>query len=149
MTTDTVAKGVSREFGLEGKPATIAGIVKGAGIICPDMATMLAFITTDAAVTRNVLQECINQSVMHSFNRITVDGDTSTNDSFVLLATGQGQAPLIDSVDSVEFVQLAQVVAHVTTELAQAIVRDAEGAKKFITITVHCGVCDAECRAFA
>ena len=145
MTTDTVAKGVSREFELEGKPATITGIVKGAGMICPDMATMLAFITTDAAVTRNVLQECINQSVMHSFNRITVDGDTSTNDSFVLLATGQGQAPLIDSVDSVEFVQLAQVVAQVTTELAQAIVRDAEGATKFITINVTGGVSEAEC----
>ena len=145
MTTDTVAKGVSREFELEGKPATITGIVKGAGMICPDMATMLAFIATDAAVTRNVLRECINQSVMHSFNRITVDGDTSTNDSFVLLATGQGQAPLIDSVDSVEFMQLAQVVSQVTTELAQAIVRDAEGATKFITIDVTGGVSKAEC----
>ena len=145
MTTDTVAKGVSREFELEGKPATITGIVKGAGMICPDMATMLAFIATDAAVTRDVLQECINQSAMHSFNRITVDGDTSTNDSFVLLATGQGQVPLIDSVDSVEFMQLAQVVSQVATELAQAIVRDAEGATKFITIDVMGGVSEAEC----
>ena len=145
MTTDTVAKGVSREFELEGKPATITGIVKGAGMICPDMATMLAFVATDVAVTRDVLQECINQAVTHSFNRITIDGDTSTNDSFVLLATGQGQAPLIDSADSVEFMQLAQVVSQVAWKLAQAIVRDAEGATKFITIDVMGGVSEAEC----
>jgi glutamate N-acetyltransferase/amino-acid N-acetyltransferase len=145
MTTDTVAKGVSHEFELEGKPATITGIVKGGGMICPDMATMLAFVATDVAVTRDVLQECINQAVTHSFNRITVDGDTSTNDSFVLLATGQGQTPLIDSADSVEFMQLAQVVSQVAMELAQAIVRDAEGATKFITIDVMGGVSEAEC----
>ena len=145
MTTDTVAKGVSREFELEGSSLTITGIVKGAGMICPNMATMLAFIATDAAVTRDVLQECINQAVTHSFNRITIDGDTSTNDSFVLFATGQGQAPLIDSADSVEFLQLAQVVSQVATELAQAIVRDAEGATKFITIDVSGGVSEAEC----
>lgn len=145
MTTDTVAKGVSREFELEGNSQTITGIVKGAGMICPDMATMLAFIATDAAVTRDVLQQCLNEAVTHSFNCITVDGDTSTNDSFVLLATGQGQAPLIDSVDSVEFMQLAQVVSQVATELAQAIVRDAEGATKFITIDVSGGLSEAEC----
>jgi glutamate N-acetyltransferase/amino-acid N-acetyltransferase len=145
MTTDTVAKGVSREFELEGKSATITGIVKGAGMICPDMATMLAFVATDVAVTRDILQECINRAVTHSFNRITIDGDTSTNDSFVLLATGQGQAPLIDSADSVEFMQLAQVVSQVAWELAQAIVRDAEGATKFITIDVMGGVSEAEC----
>ena len=145
MTTDTVAKGVSREFELEGSSLTITGIVKGAGMICPNMATMLAFIATDAAVTRDVLQECINQAVRHSFNRITIDGDTSTNDSFVLFATGQGQAPVIDSADSVEFLQLAQVVSQVATELAQAIVRDAEGATKFITIDVSGGVSEAEC----
>jgi glutamate N-acetyltransferase/amino-acid N-acetyltransferase len=91
------------------------------------------------------LQECINQAVTHSFNRITIDGDTSTNDSFVLLATGQGQAPLIDSADSVEFMQLAQVVSQVAWKLAQAIVRDAEGATKFITIDVMGGVSEAEC----
>lgn len=145
MTTDTVAKGVSREFELEGNSQTITGIVKGAGMICPDMATMLAFIATDAAVTRDVLQQCLNEAVTHSFNCITIDGDTSTNDSFVLLATGQGQAPLIDSVDSVEFMQLAQVVSQVATELAQAIVRDAEGATKFITIDVSGGLSEAEC----
>ena len=145
MTTDTVAKGVSREFEIEGNSLTITGIVKGAGMICPNMATMLAFIATDATVTRDVLQECINQAVTHSFNRISIDGDTSTNDSFVLLATGQGQAPLIDSVDSIEFMQLAQAVSQVATELAQAIVRDAEGATKFITIEITGGVSESEC----
>jgi glutamate N-acetyltransferase/amino-acid N-acetyltransferase len=145
MTTDTLAKGVSREFEVEGSSLTITGIVKGAGMICPNMGTMLAFIATDASVTRDVLQECINQTVTHSFNRITIDGDTSTNDSFVLVATGQGQAPLIDNADSVEFMQLAQVVSQVTSELAQAIVRDAEGATNFITIDVSGGVSEAEC----
>ncbi len=144
MTTDTVAKGASRRFRLGSETVTLTGIAKGAGMIRPDMATMLAFLATDAALDPQGLQECLDRAVAHSFNRITVDGDTSTNDACMLLATGRSTAK-IDAVGSDSFEQFAAVVADVCTELAQALVRDAEGATKFITVEVIEGASETDC----
>jgi len=137
MTTDTVPKGSSRRFTLGGRQVTVTGIAKGAGMIRPDMATMLAFIATDANVSRDALQACARAAVDRSFNRITVDGDTSTNDSCVLLATGQSGAPIIDAAEGDDYAALLGAVTETFQELAKAIVRDAEGATKFITIRVE------------
>jgi len=149
MTTDTVAKGASRQFNLDGRAVTVTGIAKGSGMIRPDMATMLAFIATDARVTREVLQHCLERSVRQTFNRITVDGDTSTNDACVLLATGRAVTPLLDRVDTPDFANFAQAVTEVCTLLAQAIIRDGEGATKFITIDVEGGASESDCAAVA
>jgi len=148
MTTDTVAKAVSRKVLLDGKEISISGIAKGSGMICPDMATMLAFIATDANVDREFLQYGLSRAVDDSFNAITVDGDTSTNDACVVIATGKaGNRRLIEgSQDSDKFIDaLKQVCLY----LAQAIVRDAEGATKFVTISVDRANTKAEARKVA
>lgn len=134
MTTDTVPKGCSRELLLSGGTVTITGIAKGAGMIRPDMATMLAFIASDAVVDRTHLQGLLADSVEHSFNAITVDGDTSTNDAVVLMATGASGISLQEDDDAQRF---AAAILEVCEHLAQAIVRDAEGATKFVTIEVQ------------
>lgn len=144
ITTDSVAKGASRQFKLGSETVTLTGIAKGAGMIRPDMATMLAFIATDAALNPQALQESLRRAVARSFNRITVDGDTSTNDACILLATGRSAAK-VGAVDSESFEQFAAVVSQLCTELAQALVRDAEGATKFITIEVVEGASEADC----
>jgi glutamate N-acetyltransferase/amino-acid N-acetyltransferase len=149
MTTDTVAKGASRRFTLGSREITVTGIAKGAGMICPDMATMLAFVATDANVDTQALKACINHAVERSFNRITVDGDTSTNDAFVLLASGKAGNPRIARADKDAFALLADAVTAVAIELAQSIVRDAEGATKFITIEVVEGASEKDCLEIA
>ncbi len=145
MTTDTVAKGTWREIKVGSQTVTVTGIAKGAGMIRPDMATLLAFIATDAAVSRETLRTCLTQAVAGSFNRITVDGDTSTNDAVLLLATGKSAAAHIGHKDNEGYAQLANAVNGVCLELAQAIVRDAEGASKFITIEVIGGASESDC----
>jgi glutamate N-acetyltransferase / amino-acid N-acetyltransferase len=145
MTTDTVPKCISRHFEVAGHRLTVTGMVKGAGMIRPDMATMLAFVATDAAVEQTLLDDCLRRAVEQSFNRITIDGDTSTNDACVLMATGAGGAPRIDDAASDGAHALYRSVAQVCTWLAHAIVRDAEGASKFITITVREGRNEREC----
>ena len=149
MTTDTVAKAVSKQIKLNGKSITVTGIAKGSGMIRPDMATMLSYIATDAAVSQSVLDEILSQSVAQSFNRISVDGDTSTNDACVLIATGQADNELINEVDSDEAQRLYQVIAEISQQLAHAIVRDGEGATKFIAVTVEQGKNAEECRQVA
>lgn len=139
MTTDTVPKAASRTVSLDGHPVNITGIAKGAGMIRPDMATMLGFVATDAAVTGPVLQQITRAAADLSFNRITVDGDTSTNDSFVLIATGKAGAPPIESAADSRYAPLMQAITAVAAQLAQAIVRDGEGATKFMEIVVEGG----------
>jgi glutamate N-acetyltransferase/amino-acid N-acetyltransferase len=144
MTTDTVAKGVSRTLELGGHTVTITGIAKGAGMIRPDMATMLAYIATDAGVDAPALQQCLHAAVARSFNRITVDGDTSTNDACVLIATGASGMPAIRA-DGDYYEAFSATVTAVCERLAQLIVRDAEGATKFVTVSVAGGADSDEC----
>jgi len=143
-TTDTVAKGAYRQVEIHGQTVTITGIAKGSGMIRPDLATMLAFVATDAQLPAALLQAILRQASESSFNRITVDGDTSTNDAVVLLATGQVAHPPLQEGDSA-FHGLAMAITAVCRELAQAIVRDGEGATKFIPIRVQGGRTGAEC----
>ncbi len=149
MTTDTQPKAASRSIVLGGKTVTLSGISKGAGMIRPNMATMLGFIATDAAVAQPVLQSLVSHAADHSFNSITIDGDTSTNDSFVLLATGQSGAPLIDSPTHADYAALRDALTDLAQELAQMIVRDGEGATKLMTIQVEQGASVDECRKVA
>lgn len=149
MTTDTVPKAISRSVTLRGTKVTISGIAKGAGMIRPDMATMLSYIATDAAVSAPVLQSMLESAVERSFNRITVDGDTSTNDACVLIATGKSGAPPLDSDTGADAARLQAALNEVSEFLAEAIVRDGEGATKFIRIDVNGGKSTAECRAVA
>ncbi len=142
MTTDTRPKGASRVLELGGRRVTVTGIAKGAGMIRPDMATMLAFVATDAAVPAARLQAILEAAVAVSFNRISVDGDTSTNDACVLLATGAAGASVDGDAAQAAF---AEAVTGVCVELAQAIVRDGEGATKFITVRVEGGATPGEC----
>lgn len=144
MTTDTVPKGASRRIELDGHAVTVTGIAKGSGMIRPDMATMLAFIATDATVDADVLQHCLSGAVDRSFNRITVDGDTSTNDACALVATGKSSAPRI-TIDGAGIAPLGEAITAVCIELAQAIVRDGEGATRFVTVTVEQGTDSGEC----
>jgi glutamate N-acetyltransferase / amino-acid N-acetyltransferase len=148
MTTDIVAKGTSRTLTIGGKTVTITGISKGSGMIHPNMATMLGYIATDAAISQAALDKMIQHAVNRSFNCITVDGDTSTNDSLILMATGQAGNTEVTE-DSAEFVALRDALTDVATELAQAIVRDGEGATKFMTIQVEAGKDEEECRKVA
>ena len=145
MTTDTVPKAFSRKVVLAGGEAVVTGIAKGAGMIRPDMATMLGFIATNASVSKRFLQQCAKRAADRSFNCITVDGDTSTNDSFLLVATGQG--PAATSKKDLEALEAALV--EVSQSLAQAIVRDGEGATKFVTVRVERGRSEEECRQVA
>lgn len=144
MTTDTVAKGVSKAIDVDGRRIVITGIAKGSGMIRPNMATMLAYIATDANVDAASLQACLDQSVEKSFNRITVDGDTSTNDACVLVATGAVQMPEL-SVEDPAFKQFSAAIDDVCLQLAHLIVRDAEGATKFVTVQVEGGADSQEC----
>jgi glutamate N-acetyltransferase/amino-acid N-acetyltransferase len=148
MTTDTVAKGASRQVQLDGHCITVTGIAKGSGMIRPDMATMLAYIATDAAIGTDALQQCLEHAVARSFNRISVDGDTSTNDACVLMATGASDLPSLSAGDP-QFDAVCDAVTEVCVELAQAIVRDGEGATKFVTVQVEQGADAAECLAVA
>lgn len=149
MTTDTVAKAVSRTVDIDGRQVTITGISKGAGMIKPNMATMLGFVATDAHVSQALLDRLVVEAADLSFNSITVDGDTSTNDSFILMATGQAEhAELIDEA-SAAYQQLREAVIDVSVRLAQAIVRDGEGATKFMSIQVEGGRDREECRKVA
>jgi len=145
MTTDTQPKGSSRQITLAGQLVTITGISKGAGMIRPNMATMLGYVATDAKVAQPVLQQMVKKAADLSFNRITIDGDTSTNDSCMLIATGQANMPEINTVESAEYQQLSEAINAVMLELAQAIVRDGEGATKFVTIQVNGGGNRDEC----
>ena len=136
MTTDTMAKAVSRQVDIDGCTVTLTGMAKGAGMICPNMATLLAFIGTDAKVEKEYLQHCLDVAVSRSFNSITVDGDTSTNDACVLIASGKSGSKEINS-NSAGAEQLMTAVTEVCQHLAQAVIRDGEGATKFVTIQVE------------
>ncbi|TAN50981.1 MAG: bifunctional glutamate N-acetyltransferase/amino-acid acetyltransferase ArgJ [Methylococcaceae bacterium] len=142
MTTDTRPKGASRVIDIDGHSVTVTGIAKGAGMIHPNMATMLSFIATDARIDQPTLQACLSAAVERSFNRITVDGDTSTNDACVLMASGLSSAPVIDQ-DGPHYAAFAVAVEEVCGQLAAAIVRDGEGASKLMRIQVS-GAQDAE-----
>ncbi|NRR32793.1 bifunctional glutamate N-acetyltransferase/amino-acid acetyltransferase ArgJ [Oxalobacteraceae bacterium] len=148
MTTDTQPKAGSRTVTIGGHTVTMTGISKGAGMIKPNMATMLGYLALDAKVAQPVLDQLVKTAANQSFNCITIDGDTSTNDSFMLIATGAGSL-VVDSVDTPEYAQLAAAVCELSLFLAQAIVRDGEGATKFITITVEQGASVEECRKIA
>jgi glutamate N-acetyltransferase/amino-acid N-acetyltransferase len=147
MTTDTVPKAVSRQVVIDGRTITVTGIAKGAGMIEPNMATMLGIIATDACVSGDVLQYLARRAANRSFNAITVDGDTSTNDTLLVIASGRAGNPEIKGEGTAEFGKLAVTVIEVAQLLAQAIVRDGEGATKFITITVDEGATVGECFA--
>lgn len=149
MTTDTVPKLVSRRFEAGGRSATVTGIAKGAGMIRPDMATMLAYLATDVAVERDVLQGILERAVAPSFNSITVDGDTSTNDACILLASGTAGRPRIAAAGSAAARSLARSVGEVCMELATALVRDAEGATKLVSIEVAEAADEGEARRVA
>jgi len=149
MTTDTLAKAASKQIRIDGRTITITGISKGAGMIRPNMATMLGFVATDAVIAPALVQALVKDAADQSFNRITIDGDTSTNDSFVLIATQQaGHAP-ITQLDSGDGKLLRDAVVAVAQQLAQAIVRDGEGATKFIAVQVDGGANENECRQVA
>jgi len=149
MTTDTVPKATSRQLSIGGRTVTVTGIAKGAGMIRPDMATMLGFVATDAVIAPAALQALVRDAADASFNCITVDGDTSTNDSFILMATQRAGHARIDTLDSAEGRALRDAVVAVSAQLAQAIVRDGEGATKFITVRIEGGRGVAECRRVA
>jgi len=149
MTTDTIAKAISKQVMLGEQLVTITGMAKGSGMIRPDMATMLSYIATDAAVAQNVLDIMLKQAVAQSFNRISVDGDTSTNDACILIATGQANNALLSDINTTEAQILYQAIADISQHLAHAIVRDGEGATKFIAVEVEQGRDTEECRQVA
>ena len=149
MTTDTRAKGACAQFEFAGETIVVAGISKGSGMIEPNMATMLGYIATNAKVSQLLLEQLSKQAANQSFNRITVDGDTSTNDSCILMATGQTSLPEIDSTHSPLYQQLSVAVIDIHRQLAKAIVTDGEGATKFVTIDVSGGGTEQECIAVA
>ena len=148
MTTDTQPKAASRAVMIAGKSVTLTGISKGAGMIKPNMATMLGYIACDAAVPQLLLEELVKHAANQSFNCITIDGDTSTNDSFILMATGAGELQIHDAA-SAEYAALRDVITELAQELAQMIVRDGEGATKFITIKIEQGQSEEECKNIA
>jgi len=149
MTTDTIAKAFSVRAEVGGKTVTVTGISKGAGMIRPNMATMLGFMATDAAVAPALMQQLATDLAEGSFNRVTVDGDTSTNDSFVVIATGKSGGRPVTALDSADGLALKAAMMDVARKLAQAIVRDGEGATKFIEIRVSGGKTGEECRKVA
>jgi glutamate N-acetyltransferase / amino-acid N-acetyltransferase len=149
MTTDTVAKAFSKRVDIGGHLISVTGIAKGSGMIRPNMATMLGFIATDALVDQKLLQQATSYAAERTFNCVTVDGDTSTNDALIVMATGQIGAPEIAKSDTPEFKQLLGAITDVAATLAQALVRDGEGATKFITINVDGGLNETECRKVA
>ncbi|MEZ2901935.1 bifunctional glutamate N-acetyltransferase/amino-acid acetyltransferase ArgJ [Acinetobacter terrestris] len=145
MTTDTLPKGASEQFELDGLMYTMTGISKGAGMIRPNMATMLSYVATDAPISSELVQQLLKTTVNVSFNRITVDGDTSTNDSCIFVATGQAGGAEITSTDDARYAAVLDVLTRVMKRLAQLIVRDGEGATKFITVAVEGGADTQEC----
>jgi len=145
MTTDTLPKGASRQFQHDGVTVTVTGISKGAGMIRPNMATMLGYIATDAKVAPAVLKDLMLDGANKSFNRITIDGDTSTNDCCMLIATGKANLPEVTEARGPLFEALKKAVFEVCMEVAQAIVRDGEGATKFVTVEVNGGGNHQEC----
>ena len=145
MTTDTCPKGASLQFEYQGKTLSVSGVAKGAGMIRPNMATMLSFVATDAVVAQSVLDTILNIAVNRSFNRITIDGDTSTNDSCILIASGEAELPPIEQAEGELFEKLCDAVVVVMQQLAHAIVRDGEGATKFVSIEVCGGFDSDEC----
>ncbi len=149
MTTDIVPKAVSKQISLDGTTVTITGIAKGSGMIHPNMATMLSYIATDAALSQPLLEQIVRHVAENTFNRITVDGDTSTNDALVLIATSQAGNPVISDNESTQFTQVRNAITEVAATLAQAIVRDGEGATKFITVQVEGGKTLDECNKAA
>jgi glutamate N-acetyltransferase/amino-acid N-acetyltransferase len=146
MTTDIVAKAISRQIEINGVTVTITGIAKGSGMIHPNMATMLGYIATDAAIAQPLLQAMVAEAAHRSFNCITVDGDTSTNDALMLISTGKSALPEVQAVDSQAANALQAAITEVSTYLAQAIVRDGEGATKFITVRIEGGRSEDECK---
>jgi glutamate N-acetyltransferase/amino-acid N-acetyltransferase len=149
MTTDTLPKAASRQLVIGDRTVTLTGISKGAGMIRPNMATMLGFVATDAVIAPSLLQPLVREAADASFNRITIDGDTSTNDSFVLIATRQAGHAEITALDSAEGQALRAALVSLSQQLAQAIVRDGEGATKFITVQIDGGRDADECRRAA
>ena len=149
MTTDILPKAMSKQLVLDGVNVTITGIAKGSGMIHPNMATLLGYIATDALIAQPLLDSMLHHAVKRSFNRITVDGDTSTNDSLILIASGNAPMDEITDPGSHEFIALQAAVTEVAVFLAQAIVRDGEGATKFMTIQVEGGQTEAECAKVA
>lgn len=145
MTTDTRPKGFSQQFEYQGKPITVNGISKGAGMIKPNMATMLGYIATDAKVSQELLQELAREAADKSFNRITIDGDTSTNDSCILIATGQVDLPEVNTASGELYEKLREVILAAHVHLAKSIVSDGEGATKFVTVAVSGGANRDEC----
>ena len=145
MTTDTLPKGASEQFELDGITYTMTGISKGAGMIRPNMATMLGYVATDVPISRKLVQQLLKTTVNVSFNRITIDGDTSTNDSCIFVATGQAGGTEITSVDDARYTVVLDVLTRVMKRLAQLIVRDGEGATKFMTVAVEGGADTQEC----
>lgn len=148
MTTDTLLKGVSRQLEIDGRTITITGVSKGAGMIKPNMATMLGYIATDVAIEQALLQQCLQDAVAVSFNSITIDSDTSTNDACVLMATGRAGNTVISSKNA-DYQLFSQALQDVCLYLAQAIVRDGEGATKFITLEVNCAASLEDARQVA
>lgn len=146
LTTDTLAKAFSRQFEFNGDLITITGITKGSGMICPNMATMLAYVATDAKIDQADLDMLIKKGVAESFNKITVDSDTSTNDALVLMATGQAQE---DTLKNQHLNTFYQELESLLVELATSIIRDGEGATKFVTINVKGGADESDCAAIA
>jgi len=149
LTTDTTTKSATHQVTIDGKTITVTGIAKGSGMICPDMATMLAYMATDAAVSSETLDQCLLDCVNNSFNRITVDGDMSTNDACALIATGAANNSIIATTDIEDYIKFNEAVEQVCLELAKLIIRDGEGATKFITIDVCNGLDDQECKNVA
>jgi glutamate N-acetyltransferase/amino-acid N-acetyltransferase len=149
MTTDTLPKAASRQVTIGGRTVTVTGIAKGAGMIRPSMATMLGFVATDAVVDPALMPALVREAADRSFNRITIDGDTSTNDAFMLIATQRAGHAGVTQLDSPEGAALREAVSDVARTLAQAIVRDGEGATKFITVRVEGGRSKDECRLAA
>ncbi len=149
MTTDTVPKGASVQFDHDGETISVTGIAKGAGMIKPNMATMLAYIATDAVVAQPLLDQIVSQAANKSFNRICIDGDTSTNDSCILIATGQTGHPMLTEAKGDLYHKLVAAVVSVHQQLAQAIVRDGEGATKFVTVRIQGGESAEECTKVA
>ena len=149
MTTDTVPKAASAKAMVGGVEVTITGISKGAGMIRPNMATMLGFLATDAKVDQAVMKQLAFELAEGSFNRVTIDGDTSTNDSFIVIATNKAANAPVTALDSADGQALKEALMGVARQLAQAIVRDGEGATKFITVQVEGGKTTAECRQVA
>ena len=146
MTTDIVAKAISRQVIINGVTITVTGIAKGSGMIHPNMATMLGYIATDAPIAQPLLQAMVSKAANCSFNCITVDGDTSTNDALMLIATGKAALPEVKSAGSKAGKALQAAINEVAVYLAQAIVRDGEGATKFITVRVEGGKSEDECK---